>query len=168
MRFSAQEEYGLRCLLQMARHEETGGMTIPEIARCEGLTVAYVGKLMRILREAKLVQSTRGQQGGYQLAMPSSEVNLSQVLTALGGQLYSDDFCDRFAGNESACVHIGDCSIRSAWSSLYDIFGHLLSQIRLKDLVRSESAMSSWVRAHVDPPTPGEFRKLGSGMGSNS
>ncbi len=161
MRFSAQEEYGLRCLLQMARHEEES-MTIPEIARREGLTVAYVGKLMRVLREEGLVHSTRGQQGGYQLTRSASQVSLAEVLTALGGKLYSTDFCDRFAGNEAACVHIGDCSIRSAWSSLYSIFGHLLKQIMLKDLVRSESSMAKWVQTYVEPPSPQSLKVLGT------
>src|SRR2546425_11812681 len=77
MRFTAQEEYGLRCLLQIAR-EPAGSLTIPEIAEREALTSAYVAKLMSVLRKAGLVKSTRGQKGGYRLACPPDQMNLDR------------------------------------------------------------------------------------------
>ena len=68
MKLSAQEEYGLRCLLYMARSGETKSHSIPEISRAEGLSVPNVAKLMRILRLGGLVASVRGQAGGYTLS----------------------------------------------------------------------------------------------------
>ena len=49
MKLTAQEEYGLRCLLQVAR-EEGDTVTLREVAAAEGLSVEYAGKLMRVLR----------------------------------------------------------------------------------------------------------------------
>src|SRR5215470_17874273 len=69
MRLTAQEEYGLRCLLQVARGQDTA-VTTPEIAEREGLSEAHVHKLMRLLRRAGLVRSVRGRKGGYQPARP--------------------------------------------------------------------------------------------------
>lgn len=63
MKLSAQEEYGLRCLLYMARNGESNNHSIPEISRAEGLSVPNVAKLMRILRLGGLVASVRGQAG---------------------------------------------------------------------------------------------------------
>src|SRR5947207_975628 len=64
MRFTAQEEYGLRCLMQVARAPE-GSLTIPEVADREALSLPYVAKIMRHLRSLGLVTATRGQKGGY-------------------------------------------------------------------------------------------------------
>src|SRR5437667_16092 len=75
MRLSAQEEYGLRCLLQVAREPE-GGLTTPQLAEREGLGAAHVHKLMRLLRRGGLVKSVRGRNGGYQLARPAEQVRL--------------------------------------------------------------------------------------------
>ena len=73
MKFSAQEEYGLRCLLQLGRQAEKGSMTIPEISSAEGLSGPYVAKLMRVLRQGGFVQSTRGQVGEVSvILMPTS------------------------------------------------------------------------------------------------
>lgn len=145
MRFSAQEEYGLRCLLQIAR-EPTGALTIPEIAEREALTPAYVAKLMGVLRKAGLVKSTRGQKGGYRLACPPDEINVGAVLAALGGRIYSTDFCGRHAGMGRICVHNLDCSIRSLWMAIDSAVQQALSQTMLSDLFRSEQAMQSWAQ----------------------
>ena len=73
MKISAQEEYGLRCLLQLARAETMGeSLTLPQLGRLEGISTANAGKLMWILSKARLVQSTRGIKGGYSLSRPAS------------------------------------------------------------------------------------------------
>jgi Rrf2 family protein len=143
MRFSSQEEYGLRCLLQIAR-EPAGALTIPEIAEREALTPAYVAKLMGMLRRGELVKSTRGQKGGYRLACPPEQISVGMVLAALGGRIYSEDFCGRHAGNGRICVHNVDCSIRSLWMAVDSVVQRTLSQTMLSDLFRSEQAMHGW------------------------
>ncbi len=64
MKFSSTEEYGLRCMLQMARKGSQGTTTIVELAQKENLTPAYVAKIMSVLRKGGMVQSIRGQSGG--------------------------------------------------------------------------------------------------------
>ena len=49
MQLLAQEEYGLRCLLELARHDTTP-RTIQQIASAEGLSPDYAAKLLRELR----------------------------------------------------------------------------------------------------------------------
>ncbi len=147
MRVTAQEEYGLRCLVQLAR-EPSGFCTIQDIALRETLTTAYVAKLLRVLRKAGLVKSTRGQRGGYQLSRAPDEIDLDTVLTALGGHLYEDDFCERHPGDGRACRHEADCSIRSVWRSLDFLIREALKKTRLSDLVCTERASGTWARTN--------------------
>jgi Rrf2 family protein len=105
---------------------------------------------MRVLRKAGLVMSTRGQKGGYRLACPPGQMDLGMVLAALGGRLYSNDFCGRYVGKERVCVHSGDCSIRPLWIALDSVVQRALSRTMLTDLLRSEPAMHAWVQVHVD------------------
>ena len=53
MKLSATEEYGLRCLLQLAKCGDGRSLTIPEISRAEGLSVPNAAKLMRVLRPVR-------------------------------------------------------------------------------------------------------------------
>ena len=94
MHLSSQEEYGLRCLLQLARHDGDEPMPIQEIAELEGLTPEYVAKLMRVLRKGGLVTSTRGAAGGYRLDRPADEITLWDAVEILGGPLFPESFCE--------------------------------------------------------------------------
>src|SRR5271154_6866794 len=83
MKITAQEEYGLRCLLRLS---EKGGQSLPlpDLAAAEGLSVPYIAKLMAVLKQAGLVDSERGRTGGYRLAKPPAEIGLGSLLLQLG------------------------------------------------------------------------------------
>src|SRR5581483_9250551 len=88
MKITAQEEYGLRCLLRLARAAEGQSLTIPEIAAVEGMSGPYVAKLLAVLRQKGLIESVRGRAGGYRLARPPSEIAIGSLLLVLGDPLF--------------------------------------------------------------------------------
>lgn len=135
MKFSSQEEYGLRCLLQIARVGEKGSLTIPEISRLEDLTTTHVAKLLMILRRGGFVLSTRGQSGGYTIARPATELHVGEVLAVLGGRLYDDGFCTRHGGPSGTCAHDVDCSIRSVWEIVQHVVDDVLQNLTVADLI---------------------------------
>ncbi len=140
MKFSAQEEYGLRCLLSLAREGDDGFLTIPEISKREGLTPSHVAKLLSILRRAGFVNSTRGQLGGYSLGRRAKDMVVRDVLEALGGRLYDEGFCERHSGILTSCVHDTDCLIRPLWSNVQHAVDSVLSNVTVADLVAGELA----------------------------
>jgi Rrf2 family protein len=144
MKLSSQEEYGLRCLLQVARHDPAGSVTIPEIARIEGLSIPHVAKLMRSLRRGGFVKSVRGQAGGYKLARTPDHINIGEVLAWLGGRLFEPSFCSLHAGMAKLCTHTVDCSIRSLWQSVQHVVDQVLGKVTLSDLLGGERQRSSW------------------------
>ncbi len=150
MRFTAQEEYGLRCALQVARRPGEI-VTIPEIAEREGLTTAYVAKLMRVLLKGGVVQSTRGNQGGYRLSKPPAEVTVGTVIHALGGGLFPEGFCSDHGGNRRSCVHAGDCAVRSVWVSLDAILRESMDRITLQDLLATDRRADELVPLRLEP-----------------
>jgi Rrf2 family protein len=152
VRFTAQEEYGLRCLLQIARHAPVSAsqVTVAEIAERESLTPAYVAKLLRILRQSGLIEGTRGQKGGYHLSKPATEISVGEVLASLGGTLYSSEFCERHAGTGRSCVHSTDCSIRSLWSSVDGVVSSILGRCSLQDLLGPERGMEVLLKDKVE------------------
>jgi len=137
MKITAQEEYGLRCLLQLARHHGPEPLTVGVIAEEEGLSVPYVGKLMGHLRQRRLVESVRGRSGGYVLTRRADAITLADALEALGGSFFSTGFCNEHNGTHERCVHLGECSIRSLWGVLGEIFDRVLSRTTLADLAMS-------------------------------
>jgi Rrf2 family protein len=147
MKFSAQEEYGLRCLLQIARAEES--MTIPEISKVEALSATHVAKLLMILRKEGFIVSTRGQAGGYLLARKPEEIVVGDVLEALGGKLYDGDFCVRHSGQLSVCTHAVDCSVRSLWQLVQQAVDNVVNRLTLADLLEAKEGSPEFYKARA-------------------
>jgi Rrf2 family iron-sulfur cluster assembly transcriptional regulator len=150
MKFSTQEEYGLRCLLRIGKSGEPNGLTIPEISQMEGLSTANVGKLLRILRLGGFIESTRGQTGGYKLSRPADDIIIGEVMAALGGRLFEDGFCSDHSGVEMICTHTIDCSIRSLWRTIQSLLDGVLEKLTLKDLIGSEEEVTGIVSSFAD------------------
>ena len=142
MKITAQEEYGLRCLLQLARSPQGQLVTVREIGAKEGLSHAYVEKLLRLLAKAGLVHSVRGIKGGYMLNRPPAQLTLGEVIRALGKMESTDHICTVFTGNQDACVHFSDCGIRSIWSGLTTYIQSFLDQTTLAHLLEKEYTVS--------------------------
>ena len=138
MKFSTQEEYGLRLLLRIAKSDSPNGLTIPELSEVEGLSTANVAKILRALRLAGFIESARGQTGGYKLNQTADKILISDVLTALGGKLYESNFCDLHSGIENICTNSIDCSIRSVWKTIQNVLDGVLSKFTLQDLLGKE------------------------------
>lgn len=161
MKITAQEEYGLRCLLRLAQAKDGHALTIPEVAAAEGMSGPYVAKLLAVLRQAGLIESARGRAGGYRLARPASDIGLGTVLAALGEPLYDDPgYCERHKGTETeeTCVHISGCALRGLWQTLGYWMGQVLDQITLADLLHNGPGIHELVRSRlasnfVEPPT---------------
>jgi Rrf2 family protein len=140
MKISAQEEYGLRCLVQLATLQEGDSLTLPQIADREGISTANAGKLMWLLNKAGFVHSTRGTKGGYCLARPAGEIHLSEIIKVLDAQAVTKH-CDSYTGVLDSCVHKGGCGIRPVIVGLHEIVENALSQITLAQLVGDESSV---------------------------
>ncbi|MEP6946672.1 MAG: Rrf2 family transcriptional regulator [Acidobacteriota bacterium] len=142
MKISAQEEYGLRCLVQLADLPEGASLTLPQIAEREGISTANAGKLMWLLNRAGFVLSTRGTKGGYLLARPASEIRLSEIIRVLDEEVMKKH-CDNYTGVLDSCVHKGDCGIRPVIIGLNEIVANALSQITLAQLVGNERSVDA-------------------------
>jgi Rrf2 family protein len=138
MKLTAHEEYGLRCLLQVARQGVNGTVTISEISRNEAISMPYAAKLLRILRQGGFVRAARGKVGGYTLTLSPDQISVGDALAVLGGRMYEDDFCKHHAGVERSCAHSTQCSIRSLWRALQGALDSILRTTTIHDLLHSD------------------------------
>lgn len=152
MKISAVEEYGLRCLLQLARNEADHPlMSAEEIALNEGLSVAYVEKILSQLRKANLVRSVRGMYGGYQLARASDQIRVGDLVRGVDGDFFTD-ICQHFAGNQTSCIHSHSCSVRPVWLMVARHVYRILDHLTLADLLKEESGLEQQLFAEFPLP----------------
>jgi Rrf2 family transcriptional regulator, iron-sulfur cluster assembly transcription factor len=141
MKISAQEEYGLRCLVQLANLSESESLTLPQIAEREGISVANAGKLMWLLNKAGFVQAIRGTKGGYSLSRPANEIRLNEVIKVLDDDEINGH-CGSYTGILDSCIHHGDCGIRPVIIGLHEVVQNALSNITLAQLVGEEKSVN--------------------------
>lgn len=152
MKISKQEEYGLRCILQLARFGYGKAVSVSDIAEQEGLSTDYVTKLLVIFRKSGLIASVRGIHGGYALKRPADQINLSDVLRPMGGFFYPKDLCSEYTGKLQECSHIGNCGIRPVWALLARQIYSTLNRTTLADLLMEEKEVER--RVSVRPQAP--------------
>ena len=134
MKITALEEYGLRCMLLLAR-SNGNTLTLPDFSQGEGLSIPYAGKLLMILKKSGLVKAVRGRNGGYTLSRQADKIYLNEIFNALGEPVFSPSHCQKFSGEEEICVHKGDCSVRDIWKGFGGLIGTVLERITLADIV---------------------------------
>ena len=164
MKVTAQEEYGLRCILQLAKNYGGEPLVGRVIAEREGLSIDYVTKLLMALRRADLVQSVRGIKGGFVLARSPKAITVSHALQALNPEglvITSPEshLCSNFSGQLDECIHLDACGIRPIWVTLSQYISRVLDQISLADLIGDEVQVMG-VFEHV---TQQEVEPEGSG-----
>ena len=85
MIFTTKAEYGVRLLIELGRQGRDQPVSLKAIAAAEGLPLAYLERIVALLKKADLVESTRGAHGGYRLARDASEITMDQAVVALEG-----------------------------------------------------------------------------------
>lgn len=153
MKFSSQEEYGIRLLIRIGKSDSPNGLTIPEISELEGLSTSNVAKILRILRLGKFVESARGQTGGYKLAREPKDIKINNVMNVLGGKLFEEDFCNSHSGALNICTNSVDCSVRSLWSTIQNMLDGVLSKVTLEDLLGKEKQVINLVSNYTNKVT---------------
>ena len=132
VRVSAKEQYGLRAMAELARQYGTGPVSLSTVSEAQGISLDYLEQIVPALRDAGLVNSTRGARGGYELARAPERITVGEILRALEGDILPvrcvDDSCTE------RCARTDECSARTVWQTIHDQVSGTLDSMRLADL----------------------------------
>src|SRR5262245_41556822 len=129
MKLSSKGEYGLLAMIDLALHVERGPVQSFQIAQRHDIQKQYLAQLLLILKKAGLIESSRGRQGGYQLARPTPEITLLDIITALEGPIENVNFCAKSNSHRNQSHDI----LREIWTSLVSHTVAVLSEKTLED-----------------------------------
>ena len=87
MRVSAKADYALRACVELASAEDGVHVKGERIAQAQEVPLKFLENILGDLRQAGLVRSQRGVEGGYWLARPAAEITLADVIRAVEGPL---------------------------------------------------------------------------------
>ena len=147
MIFTTKAEYGVRLLVELGRqHDGTGAPTpvsLKAIAEAEALPLAYLERIVALLKKAGIVEATRGAHGGYRLTRQPAEIHMDEVVLALeGGVAPMTCFVDedgQSSHGRVVCNHEADsghgCATKLLWTRVQGCVVKALAQTTLAELV---------------------------------
>jgi Rrf2 family transcriptional regulator, cysteine metabolism repressor len=122
-------------MVQLGRHFGRGPASLAEIAAEEDLPRAYLEQLVMSLRDAGLVVSTRGAHGGYELARPPADIQMSTILRALEGPIAPMICASDDPEHATTCDRTANCTVNLLWVRIRNAVTGALDSMTLADLV---------------------------------
>ena len=132
LRISKLTDYGTVLLAHLAAHKDAV-CSAADVATATHIALPTVSKLLKSLARAGLVTSTRGANGGYQLARSPDNISAADVIDALEGPVSITE-C---SASDNLCEHEDVCSVGGAWQSINVAIRRALDDVSLSDLLRS-------------------------------
>ena len=137
MHISAKADYGMRALLELVAAYRVDPRSLVKgeaIATAQGMPVKFLEGILRQLRQAGIVASQRGADGGYRLDRDPAQVTIADVVRALDGPLAA------VRGQRPEAVEYPGASehLREVWIALRAAMRHVLEGISLEDVATNK------------------------------
>ena len=140
MILSTKGRYGLRAIVDLAVHSESGPVSIHSIANRQSITEKYLEQLMGKLKKGGLIVSVRGAGGGYLLAKDAGKISVGEVLRVLEGDLKPIE-CAGLDEAVAGCEASGSCVTRYVWQRVYQSIEDTVNHIYLSELVEQSRTL---------------------------
>ena len=134
MKLTTKTRYGTRLLIDLAQHQDKGAVQMSAISMRQNMSVKYLEQLIRPLKQADLVTSTRGPKGGHVLAKKPEEITLGEITRLFEGQTGLVDCIN----NPEKCSMVDDCLVQYAWDRANKALYDELDSITIADLLEKK------------------------------
>jgi Rrf2 family iron-sulfur cluster assembly transcriptional regulator len=128
-------------MLDLALHDQSGPVSLSEIAERQGISLSYLEQLFSRLRKRGLVDGTRGPGGGYRLRKSVQSISVADVIDAV------DETVDATkCGGQQNCQGEQRCLTHDLWADLSTQIRDFLDNVSLNELVaqRSVQVVRQW------------------------
>lgn len=138
MKISTKGRYALRLMIDLAQQDADGYVPLRDISTRQNISAKYLEQIVVQLSRAGFVRSTRGAQGGYQLAKNPAEYTVGDILRITEGSLAPVACLDH---DPIECPRAGDCITLDFWRGLFDVVNQYVDGTTLEDLVAHKSVL---------------------------
>jgi len=140
MKLSTKCRYGLRAVIEIARTHGHGPAKRKDIAAVQELSDSYLENILIILKNNRIIETTRGVNGGYILSKNPSEITVLDIVNCLEGPPELTE-C---VGQPSTCDRSVTCVARTVWQEVTDAWRQILEKTTIQDLLDREAKMRSY------------------------
>ena len=134
-------QYALRALFELAKRHEQGYVSVPRIAEAQAIPAKFLETILGQLRQAGLVVSRRGVDGGYSLARRPEDLTVGEVLRLVEGPLGPVECLSEGGGTE--CPFHGGCAFLDMWRRAHDAVAAVYDETTFRDLLETGANAST-------------------------
>lgn len=131
MNITSKSRYALKIMMDLSSHDHEL-VRRQEIVRRQGVPAKYLDQILIKLRNAGLVNSTRGRDGGYALAREKSEITVWDILNAVEDGIYPVMCVD----DHGSCSYEMGCITSGPWQMIFNAIRNEMSKLCLSELSR--------------------------------
>src|SRR2546430_11092184 len=133
---STKGEYGVRIMVDLAKHYGERPRSLTDISQAELLPLAYLEQLVKMLRESNppLVISTRGAHGGYRLSRSPEKISMGEIVRVLEGPI-APMICATEGEMTQICGFLDSCKTKYLWAKVRDAVAQTLDSMTLEELL---------------------------------
>jgi Rrf2 family transcriptional regulator, iron-sulfur cluster assembly transcription factor len=128
---SATSQHAIRALVHLAQSPVGESVLGRDLAEAAAIPANFLAKLMLILRNAGIVDATRGLGGGYRLVKSPDEITLIQVVELFEG-INARPGC--FLGEKHACNDQEACTAHSQWKVVCEAYIEFMTTTTIADI----------------------------------
>lgn len=154
MKLSKRGEYGLKALIDLAAEDTVDVIRIRELAEREQIPVKFLEQILLTLKNAGLLQSRRGAQGGYYLARPPEEITLGQIVRTLDGPLAPIRCVSQMAYERCVCDNEATCGLRLVMLDVRNAISDILDETTLAQTAQRRKRRIAAPRTKRAPRSP--------------
>jgi len=125
-------------MIDLAQHNVGEYIPLKDISVRQQISAKYLEQIVVQLARAGFVKSTRGAQGGYQLAKMPSEYTVGDILRITEGSLAPVACLEH---EPIDCERSSDCVTLDFWRGLYDVINKYVDGVTLEDLVKNNDTL---------------------------
>ncbi len=129
MRLSKRTEYGVRAVIQLARHWPRHFVQSRDLAQQEGLPNKFLEAILLALRRGGFLESKIGREGGYRLSRAPKDIRVGELIRRLEGRL---TVTDGESGQEGSP---GEVAVHFLNDKLTQATDDVLDQLSLEQLL---------------------------------
>ncbi len=140
MKISTKGRYALRFMLDLAKHQQEGYVSLKDIAERQGISKKYLEQIVPLLNKANILKANRGFQGGYRLAKSPEEYTVGDILRVTEGDIVP---VACLAKEDLVCERSECCQTLKVWKGLNEVIANYLDGITLQNIMDDNKEMNS-------------------------
>ncbi|MBR4495823.1 MAG: Rrf2 family transcriptional regulator [Acholeplasmatales bacterium] len=132
---STKGRYALRLMIDIAAYSNGEVVSLKDISKRQNISIKYLEQVVSLLTKGGLLQSIRGNNGGYRLTKKPSDYTIGEILRTAEGTLVPVAClqCDPIT-----CDRVEICSTIDFWKGFNEVINNYVDGVTLEDLANKE------------------------------